>query len=271
MDPPPNSDPAPPRSRQSPTRPARGVLDLPVLQRPDISLNFGRLNSDYTIVTRTLQIDALEALPRAVFHTLESLVTIDLAITEDQFIQVFKTLAYKRVQDVITMQTGTRPANYIRFLRALRLPAPIADFYDALGTFTSARLGMIFHLAAPEVPKTNRPAWMTLDQNLLSLFDRTVSRFKELYTLKPFPDTNDVAKRALALTSLHAADDIGSVKAYTDETSPEDTVIRLLSEELFDANARFTYDNSHYYCTRNMPIISTRIDYTTSYNLSCNS
>lgn len=75
---------------------------------------FGRLDSTRRRLIRTIQIGNYLAVLTRVYQALMQLTSVDLPLTEDQFVQMSRTLLLKRVQDVIERESSTRPAHFVR-------------------------------------------------------------------------------------------------------------------------------------------------------------
>lgn len=80
-------------------------------------LNFGRLDSDYTIVDHAVNINGQDSLPGMVHDQMSQLTTIDLQIDRPSFIRIWKTLILKRLQDVFEQEKRVRAQHFVRLAR----------------------------------------------------------------------------------------------------------------------------------------------------------
>lgn len=106
-------------------------------------MNFGRLDSDYTIVDHAVNINGQDTLPGMTYDQQSELTTIDLPIDRLMFIRVWKTLILKRLQDVFEQEKRVRAQHFVRLARNQLLPAPLADLLYALGSFHSPATGVL--------------------------------------------------------------------------------------------------------------------------------
>jgi hypothetical protein len=173
---------------------------------------------------------------------LNALTTIELNITEAQFIQMTKTLILKRVQDVFKSAKSHRPDNCIRINRNIIVPAPIADLLHSLGHFTSTS-GKHHHLIPPPRPVAVL-AWANVDNEILELWIRDMGRLSPLYTMKDYPSFQQCDSRPLMLTFIQDTGVERQVRAFTPEPQKTDAYIRLINDDLFEEHAYMTFENS---------------------------
>lgn len=272
-------EPAPPAAparqppRPGPSRPPLSAhqVAIPCLSNPQFGLTFGRMDSDYHIIDHVLQIDALTAIATLVHQQLTAITTIELAITEEQFVRMTKTLLLKRAQDVFESEKSVRHAHFVRLNRTVLLPGPIADLIHSIGYFHSNTTGVMHHTTPPAqaaVPEN----WWTVDQAIMAVYNRDMNRMKHLYTMKEFPSMSMCSDRPLMLTRKQVpANNISMVKAWTNEPKMSDALIRLVHEELYADHAFITFDNCHLNMTQRVFVPQIQTDYVGSYTIDTNS
>lgn len=157
-------------------------------------MTFGRLDSDYAIQDRVVQIANQNTLSGLVYDQLEQLVNVNLPITRDEFIRVYKTLLLKRVQDVYEKEKLVRPDHYVRIARNIQLPAPLAETLSAIGSFHSAADGMIYHAVQP-ARAANPENWWAVDNDLILNWSKAIGRLSHQYVMSEFPSFTDYADR----------------------------------------------------------------------------
>lgn len=202
------------------------------------------------------------------YQQMEQLSTVALALTQDNFIRLWKTLILKRVQDVYEQEKHRRAPDFIRLMRNLPIPAPLADLLYCLGQKRSSAIGTILDMVPP--PKVNpAPNWWTLDETVLDHWCLTNSRLATLYQMKEFPAPTEFQDRAIGLTVVQDVGELRSVKAHTNEPSAADGFVRFVNDELFD--------NPYPYATSDLRIVealerrSITRTYVGSYVLQSNS
>lgn len=256
----------------------REAQPIPALNNAQMKLNFGRMDSDYTIVDHSIPITNQDTLSGAVFNQMRYISNIELNMTEEQFRQVWKTLILKRVQDVFTTSKGTEPANLLEMDNTTIVPAPLADLLSALGTFTSDVTGHHHHIIPVARPAKDTPAFWGYDDELLHQWSILCGRMQHLYSMKVFPEDNDVDKRPLTLTMVHTPirveGQVGPllrrIKAYTDEPTANDALIRAVNDNLFTEEGEWTANLSHLIMTPLFNVNQVVDTYVSSYVLGNN-
>lgn len=233
-------------------------------------LDFGRLDSTYRRINVTMSIDNQNTVARAVYRQMEQLCSVALLINEVNFIRMWKTLILKRVQDIYEQEKHTHAENFIRVMRNLPIPAPLADLLYALGQLHSRALGTIYDLVPPAKPAQAEP-WWTLDQDILSQWCLTLSRMSHQYMMKEFPSPVEYKDRALVMTAIHDVPltHMRSVRAYTNEPTAADGFLRFVNDDLF-TNAR-PYDQCDLRIVEGLERLSILQTYAGSYVLMSNS
>lgn len=187
-----------------------------------------------------VSIDNQSTLATATYLQLEQLCAVDLPLTESQFIRMWKTLILKRVQDIYEQEKHTRAQDFIRVMRNLPVPGPLADLLYSLGQLHSRALGTVFDTVSP-AKASPAEAWWTLDQGILSNWCLMLSRLSLMYMMKEFSAPTEYKDRAIALTTIQDAPEINtrSVKAFTNEPSAADGFIRFVNDDLFTNSKPF--------------------------------
>lgn len=217
-------------------------LEIRALNNPHASLQFGRMDSDYRVVDFTAQIENQNSLSAATYQAISSATSINLDITEAQFIQMWKTILLKRIQDIYESAKYSRPVGFVRLGRQLPIPGPLADLLHSIGHFHSNANGFNYHVIPPAAPVAPE-AWRQVDANILALWNREMNRVAPLYTMKEFPAMNQCGERPLCLTLRQVQENVGIIKAWTNEPKPTDAFIRMANDDLFDAHAHITFEN----------------------------
>lgn len=278
--PPPQAEYRAPQAQQAPMpqpqhhqqqHPARHqpMMNIPSLNGPH-TLMFGRLDSDYHIQDRIVQIDGQQTLPTLVYNQMEQLVSIQLPLNLNEFIRVWRTILLKRVQDVYEREKSVRPEHYVRVARNISLPAPLADLCYSLGRFHSRYNGVIYDVVQP-ARAAAPPAWWNVDQDLIARWALTMGRFSHLYTMREFPSPVDFDNKPMILTSMRVNNRIKSVKAFTGESSMHDAYIRTVNDELFDNPAQIAYENCHLRIVEEIDWQTIQAQYVAGYVLGSNS
>lgn len=249
----------------------KNTMRLPYAERPLVSLTFGKLDSDYRCVERVLQIDAQDTIAGMVYDQMDSVRSINLPITRANFIQTWKTLILKRVQDVQERGKGVKPPHFVRINRAIPIPAPLADLLHSIGNFHSDAHGAIFHTVQPAqaaVPE----AWWTVNNANIANWIRACSSTAPMYQMSEFPSPSEVDERPMMLLTR---DDQGvapapptvSVRSWTNETKLTDALVFVCNDPLYDVHGHITYANCHLNACSNIDIPGTRHGYVASYVL----
>lgn len=259
--------PQPPPPRQGPTT----TIRIPSLNSPHMSLSFGRLDSDYTVVEHVLSIDNQDTLSGLTYDQLAQLLTIDPAINRNDFIRMWKSLILKRTHDVFAKVNGIQPPNYIPIHRGISLPGPLADLLHGLGVLHSDHTGHYHTIVSPPRPNQNPPNWWNIDLNIIRDWNQTMSRLPDLYTLKQFPNQGDYEQRPLMLTNIVDEEDLRVIHAWTNEPKPIDALTRMVNDDLFAAHPYITSANSSLTMTPATLVSMVRTGYIGSYVINSNS
>lgn len=266
--PPPAAAPAP-AAAPRPANPRQAGLNIPALNIAANQLAFGRLDSDYTVVELTAQIENQDDMATATFNAIQSVLSIDMTLTQAQFTRMWKTILLKRLQDIYEAEKFARHTNFVRLGRQLPLPAPLADLCHTLGYHHSAADGHMYHVVPPAQP--NEPEdWRTVHHATLALYVREMQRVSIEYTMKEFPAPNQCADRPLLLTTRNEANNQVIIKSWTNEPKPVDAYIRAVNPDLFDAHAYITHANASLTMTQQLDITTIRAQYAGSYIIDSN-
>lgn len=258
------------------SRPTRVVTPMTIsfLNQPSTGLAFGRNDSDYHVLNRQVQIENQTVLPKLVFDQITSLVTVDLQLTEEMFVRMWKTMILKRTQDVYRIEKGIIPDDYLELDRDLIVPAPLYDLLNSLGSFISKETGDHLHLIPPN-PNKKKEDFFELDLAILQTWSKDLYRCKGLYEMKNFPPISDTEDRAIGLTSRSPLNkklpDELIIRAWTLEPKPTDALIRAVNDELFNEDTLINYKNSRYMMTKKISITESQLSYVCDYTLNSNS
>lgn len=112
-----------------------------------------------------------------------------LPINRADFILMWKTLLLKLSQDVYEQEKHQRAPNFVRLVRNVLLPAPLADLFS-IGQHHSAARGYIYNVVPPVKPN-EPPAWWEIDAQILIHFQTAIHCMKSLYMMKEYPLMSD--------------------------------------------------------------------------------
>lgn len=247
---------------------------VPFLSQNHQTLAFGRLDSDYFTHSRVLQPDALLSLSHTTKQVLDSIVTVELNITLEEFTYVVQTMLLKRVQDVYRRIYAVNPPDKIMLPRIARIPAPIFDVLNSIGTFHSKVTGVNYVSVPPAKARRDPPPYWDLNLAVFQRFNIEMSRLQHLYTMREFPSHLDTEDRPLLITELsnyNEDDEIVFVKAWTNEPRPSDALIRSVCEEIYADDNLITYDNCKLMMSQEIVKQSTLAEYAGSYVMQSNS
>jgi hypothetical protein len=234
---------------------------------PRYTLDFGRLDRDYFIRDIQVDIENQNALAAATYDQLLQLTMVELPITRADFIRMWKTLILKRVQDVYESEKCQRANHFVRLIRNILLPAPLADLLYSLGSFDDPTSGITYHVNPPDQPAVPQP-WWTVDPAILATWITMTHRMAPFFTMKEFPSVRDYDGRPLMLTAIQDANNLRSVKALTNQPTPADGLIRFVNDNLFLNGAQYEY--CHLRMTEPMLLAHVRYDYLRDYVLNSN-
>lgn len=260
---------AAPAARPNQANPRQQGLNIPALNQPFNQLAFGRLDSDYHVVDLVGQIENQDEMAAATFNAIQSVLSIDMTLTQAQFTRMWKTILLKRYQDIFEAEKFQRHANFVRLGRQVPLPAPLADLCHTLGYYHSAADGHMYHLNPPAQPAQPEP-WRAVEAQLLALYVREMQRVSVEYTMKEFPAPNQCADRPLLLTTRNEVNDFVIIKAWTNEPKPVDAYIRAVNPDLIQAHAYITHANASLTMTQQLDITTVRAQYAGSYIIDSN-
>lgn len=221
---------------------APNTLKIPALESKHTSYSFGRMDSDYSIITHVVEIDGQDTLSGQTYDQLLQLSNVALGITRNNFIRMWKTLILKRVQDVYEKQTHVRGEHFVRLDRGISLPAPLADLLYSLGSYHSNATGHIHQIEPPARP-ANPQEWWALDAPIVRTWNQTIARLAPLYTMKEYPSQGTWNDKPLMLTRRHAVNNYVSIKSWTNEPTMQDGYIRAVNDELFGNHQFITFNN----------------------------
>lgn len=230
---------------------------IPILNQPAMTLNFGRMDSDYTVVDHTLQIENQDTLSGKTYDMIKQISSIELNMTKEQFQQLWKTLLLKRAQDVYEMEKQVQAPNKLDINSTTIVPAPLADIATALGSYDSTVTGHTHHIVPPAIQAENAPPYANVDDELITEWTQLCSRQQHHYTMKVFPEHNESENRPLVLTYVeetqalvqHSKPRKIRIKAYTNEPTPTDALLRSVNDDLFREEGEWTAINCSFYMT----------------------
>lgn len=258
---PPANQPPPP---QHALPPAPSHRPNPLIRQSELQMDFGRLDSTMIPQYLTVSIGNQDTVSTTTFDQLHQLTTVDAPLTRNEFIRVWKSIILRRVQDVIEQDSGVRSEDYIRISRATRVPGPLFDILNCLGTYQSSVRGTPISIALPARPAV-LPDWYNLDPRLLRDYTAYIARMEPKYKMFSFPPANDYTGRTITLTTLHDHDNLRNIRAYTSEATPDDALIRLAHDNIFTAHNRISYNHSYLYMAANIYRPAIVYDYVACY------
>lgn len=246
------------------------ALHVLIADDPATKMNFGRMDSDYHVEEHQVQIGNQDTLSGLTFDQMEQQSTVRLPMTREAFQQMWKTVILKRVQDVVYASTQIVSAHPIILSRSLKIPAPLSDLLESLGTFISKRLGSRHYLTEPTYAAAN--VWTAVDNEILRQWSQLMGRISNLYEVREFPVPSNFGGDPL-MFCFNAANADGSnvVHAYTDEPTIEDAIITACNDALFGAHGYITAANSNIVLSLDDEPVSFQARYVAEYALNVNS
>lgn len=156
------------------------------------------------------------------------------------------------------------------------IPAPLADLLTAIGSFESKVTGHEHHIVPPAYVEADNH-WL-IDDEIFIEWQQTCARLQHHYTMKVFPAEHESEHRPIALTFIeevqaavqHQRPRLIRIKAYTNEPTPTDALLRSVNDDLFLEHGEWTVGNSHLYMSpafNQQQVVST---YVGSYVLDSN-
>ncbi len=98
-----------------------------ILVDPELKLMLGRMDHRWVLHDLIVNINNQDNLATRTYDIMASLIRVDFPMTRAQFITIWKTLLYKRVQDVYTREKGPF-CGFGRKLGSMWTPAPLQVF-----------------------------------------------------------------------------------------------------------------------------------------------
>lgn len=237
--------PAPTATVPSHRSNASAPLSVSYLNQNHQTLTFGKLDSDYHVHSRALQIDNVVSIPTLVHEILSSIVTVEIGMTNEEITYVTQVLLLKRVQDIYRRAYAARPPNMITLPRIALIPGPIHDLLNSIGTFHSKVTG-VNYISVPPQRLQPVPNYWEVNLQIFRRFNLLMSRMQHQYTMRSFPSLTDTEDRPLILTELSSYDDLEDevfVKSWTNEPRPSDALMRSVCDDIYEADNLINYDN----------------------------
>lgn len=249
---------------------------IPILNQPAITLGFGKMDSDYTVVDHTLQVANQDTLSGAVYEQLRMISSIELNMTKPHFIKVWKQILLKRAQDLYEMEKQVKPEHRLDINPTNVVPAPLADISTALGSFQSAVTGHDHHIIPPAFAE-NDDLW-DIDDELFNDWQILCSRIQHHYKMKIPPAEFESDHRPIALTYVaetraavqHIRPRMIRIKAYTNEPTPTDALLRSVNDDLFIEEDEWSYNHAHLFMSPEFNQLQVVNTYVGSYVLDSN-
>lgn len=241
---------------------------VPLLNSPELKLQFGRMMTRRRVVTLHINPGAIT---RVVNRTYQSMVrtlggVMDAPITQVNFLRITRTLMLKRVQDIVEASTGVRPDQPIRIARTMPLPQPIGELFYAIGTYYCQWNGIKYEItsSAPLVPPED---WRTLEPaqlaNYRNFMEMTVDRYRQC----PFPKLTDVIGQPLMMCVKDEVNNQCQIKSPGPIPTPADAFIKFVNEE-FITDMPFAGNNCEYILTDRLYVDDVVSMYVNSYVIS---
>lgn len=222
--------------------------------------------NDYAVVDVTVNIEDQNSVSGAVFDQLDVLSKDQsLPISRNEFIQMWKTLILKRVQDVYEEFKKIKCEHRVYIAPDFQVPAPLYDVLNSLGNFDSAGRGLSFHINPPEYEEEDTPEWWTVDKDIVKNWIQTMALIKSQYSIKSSPAIDAVGGSTLMITAIKDADGMRTVKAYTNEFQFQHAFVRFVNDDLFEEDEMLRYDNCHILAYGTKQYKSVVLDYIGAY------
>ncbi len=200
----------------------------------ELKLMLGRMDHRWVLHDLIVNIDNQDNLATRTYDIMVSLIRVDFPMTHAQFITIWKTLLYKRVQDVYTREKGLRPPNFLHLANTIPVPAPLGDLLFAIGGFESCTTGLHLHLVPPNIPVNNPPAWSRLPTaETLNNWFMTMTKLSPLYVLRETPPAHQYMGAPLGLLgrNVNAVNRV-TINSISSEPTYKDAYIRIVNDEL---------------------------------------
>lgn len=237
-----------------------------VLRIPDMTLQFGRLNSTrrrvIVIVDPSLLERVLDEMYTAMTATLNGFAVP--FITRENFIRMCRTLIAKRLQDIMEWQNGIRPANLIQIVRVIDVPQPLAELLYSFGPYFCQLNGKQYYYGLIPRPDVHPPNWWQLDPVIVSNYRYFIDQCRTRYMISPFPKMSDMIGQPIMLTARHEDHNMSQVRAYLNCATPADGFLRFVHEEFY-TNLPFTYDDCDLIMTPQLYTVDVINAYVRSY------
>lgn len=217
-------------------------VSIPYLT-PQQLVTLARGDADYTVPAHRVNIAAQTLLATATFEQLQQLTDLDLEISEDNFIRIWRSLLLKRSQDVFEKCRRQRPNHYLRVSSQLIVPAPLGDLLYSLGRYFHAEEGVVYETIPPNQadPVEN---WWQIESGPLQQWIRTCNRMKTKYLMRETPLSSEYDGKPIMLASQQVEGDIVTIKTKFNTLELPDGLIAAVNEPLYE-NPPFAFANSH--------------------------
>lgn len=229
------------------------------------ALRFGTIFSHCPTLSLIVAIENQTQLPSMTYHQIRQLLAIEMELTEEQFIRMWRTLVLKRAQDVYRATSGAQPPNLIRLPRTILLPGPLGELIYSLGLGFSPSTGWRIR-TVPPVLSDPLPPWATPDPVIVEAWQNMTARIDTLYTQYQFPSFADYEDRLIGLTTISDdANDFRTVRSWTNESTPSERYLRFVFDDLFAANSRININSCRFMIAAPLHLPTIRSDYCGSF------
>lgn len=233
---------------------------------PEIMRTMGRMDSDMTPASITVDPAHFERVPTQVFRQLEQLHPIGaLPITLNQFLRVSRSLMLRRLQDIVEGTTYSRVPNAIPLNRSIMIPQAVGDLIYALGNYYVEATGTPIQLQSVAIPAANAPNWTTLDGATLQAWCQTTAIMQRHYMMVEFPRPSNILGAPLPLMITHTANHMVRVKSRYTGPQLSDALLRAVNEEEIFAGMGYNFHNCRFIMTQQMHVETLVSRYVASY------
>lgn len=254
------------------TQQSQSALLTAFIKTPHVDALFGRAVVDYTVVDHTARIANQTTIPAMVYDTLTELSPLTPPLTKAEFTRMWRTLILRRTQDVYDNEKCSRPNDYVKIGRTIKLPAPLADLLYSLGHFDSVATGHRHHLVPPAKGAT--PAdWWTKDDSIISKWSTFCDRMQTFYQMREYPAVSTAVDKPMMLCTrsdqtVPRPQGEVNVNACTNEPNPAEALVFALHDPVFDVDPHFCHANTALTMTPNLYLINLQMQYVESYILA---
>lgn len=220
--------------------------------------------------TWTIEIDNQNDLPKTLFRYLKSKSESRLKLTQDTFIQMWKTIIFHRALKLCEPGSFHFQTIEIKLREDLLIPSPLFDLVSRIGPYFHVERFERHHILAPYASYPLK-RYQTLDPKIQEDWQHDMLKCKRFYNIQEYrlpPDTDEnyltVVLRGPVIPPVLNSTEI---RSYSDEATPLDATVVLVNNELFSPTYSYSYEDAPYHLDPVTSISDARHNYVTGYTL----